>query len=703
MPILSEEQKQALEDAMRQIESNTGILKNNDLMQEFSAEKQKINEVLKTKNPLISEYVKLFKDAEKRPYTNIGRMAKEMKTIVAKQEILKLAAELCNDDASKEALKKQYEKLNQDPAIISYRKYIKGLQYLSGMTATVEPEVERFFASELRVPFFGEKDDPIYENYRTGTEKPATTENKKLEQDYLKALAPTKAKELFSRQATKFAAIEEQFLGTDYIGNRNTYSERPFTDRVTPSSFCVGKMLQMGYSLDQVLDPRALIDVKKEVGAFYKNIRDTKNVALYTEEMYKNCEAMIASFKDYVKKHKDELKTETDLVHHMSKLGMLANYCYDNLQELPKGAEKIKDLGINFPFKTQKELSDMATYIGTFAVAAGNSNGAKINYHLEMTNGLELGAILEKLIYMNRFLEEIQKDDPNYDSFLLTGDDRGEMLYQIHTLPEFEAIFGEETNIDPEIMDLDKETLSKLAHMFTMDFVKENKLTYDRARVPLTVTKTPSYTMGNKDDLQKDDTIHCAVTRGDKQLVLTNMYARIDKRLRNLEPKNFRGKEKDNSPQFNTLLKVYDDMCKNVADAGLSDKEYLEELAKMKEASLAYLNAKRAQKGYPPATQIPDHYDSKMRGAEKGKGLATKKGKDRYVFAMTAVIQIEKVEKAIKEKAMKDLSTEKTENKFRNDSKDTITKKEEKNSNNLQVINEEVEKEELEDDGISLG
>ena len=211
-------QKQALDDAMKQLADNAGLLKNNENVQKFIKERMEIEKILKKKNPLVKEYLDLFKDAEKRPYTNIGRMAKEMKNIAAKQEILKIAAELCTNEEAKKELIEQRNKLQQSPAMVAYEKYMQGLQYLAGMTNEVQPEVRRFFEEDMRVVLLiGEVE---YEPYRTGVEEPATSHEENLKKVYQKEMAPVMAQHLFAKQAQNYDALEWQFLG-DYRENPN--------------------------------------------------------------------------------------------------------------------------------------------------------------------------------------------------------------------------------------------------------------------------------------------------------------------------------------------------------------------------------------------------------------------------------------------------------------------------------------------------
>ena len=78
MPELNENQKQALEDAVDQLQNNTGMVLNNENIQQFKDARQAISDAVKDKNPLIKEYLSMYKDAETRPYTKIGRMVKEI-------------------------------------------------------------------------------------------------------------------------------------------------------------------------------------------------------------------------------------------------------------------------------------------------------------------------------------------------------------------------------------------------------------------------------------------------------------------------------------------------------------------------------------------------------------------------------------------------------------------------------------------------
>ena len=650
----NKERQQALEDAMKQLSDNSGLLKNNENVQKFIKERMEIEKTLKKKNPLVKEYLALFKDAEKRPYTNIGRMAKEMKDIAAKQEILKIAVELCTNEDAKKELIEQRNKLQQSPAIISYEKYMQGLKYLAGMTNEVQPEVRRFFEEDMRVVLFDKESE--YESYRTGMEEPAIDEKEKLKKTYQNAMAPVKAKQLFAKQAQKFEAIERQFIG-NYIKNPNRIRESYHTDRVDPSSYCVGLMLQKGYSLDNILDPRALLEEKKEVGKKYIEIRESKDANWYTEEMYKNSEAMIKGFQEYVKKYKKELKTEQDLTQHMPKLGMLAKYCFDNFQEIRKCMKVVIPKG-DFTFKTEEELNNMVDNIERYSCFSGTSN-TRLEYDLERVTPLDIVTVMDIQLAQNGLLQEIQKDEPDYDAILLDGEQRTTIRNQISTLPELKAFFKDGS---PDMDELDAEDVVTIVSMLNTKYIEENNITCDKAKTPLTITKEPKHTIGFMEDLAKGKKIDVLLSFDGKPIIKTNVPAKVDKYLQRFEKKNLRGKEKDNSKEFNTLLKNYDKTIKNLKGKDiLNDVDSRKEMEELKKAASEYLTAKRAQKGYQTEKTVDKKIDDKMLGksAEKGASIFTSKGKERYAFALNILKSIEEIEKGIaefeKEKSQKEL------------------------------------------------
>ena len=79
-------------------------------------------------------------------------------------------------------------------------------------------------------------------------------------------------------------------------------------------------------------------------------------------------------------------------------------------------------------------------------------------------------------------------------------------------------------------------------------------------------------------------------------------------------------------------------------DVSYADKP--ESVKNLKEAALAYINAKRAQKGYDSKSVPNDTIDAQMLGKEKGgKSIFTERGRDRYEFALEIVTKVMDVEK----------------------------------------------------------
>ena len=86
----------------------------------------------------------------------------------------------------------------------------------------------------------------------------------------------------------------------------------PFGDRQTPGTICVAMMLMKGYKLEEIMDPTALLDEKKEIGQEYINHRQAGDVQWYVKTMYDGSIAMMDAFKKYVKEHKDELDEDDE-------------------------------------------------------------------------------------------------------------------------------------------------------------------------------------------------------------------------------------------------------------------------------------------------------------------------------------------------------------------------------------------------------
>ena len=165
----NEAKKAALDKALMKYAENKDVLKDNENLKGFVAELKEIKKVVAKKDPLVREFINLHREAETKKYTIVGRLVTEMKQIAAKQEILRMAAELCEKEEEKQSLIAQSESLNNHPAMVGYGKYIKGLKYLAGMDKELDPDVKAFFRNELREDLPGKDTD--YERYRIGEQE----------------------------------------------------------------------------------------------------------------------------------------------------------------------------------------------------------------------------------------------------------------------------------------------------------------------------------------------------------------------------------------------------------------------------------------------------------------------------------------------------------------------------------------------------
>ena len=173
-----EQMNEILKDAKNQLINNKGILKDSPIIQQFVEARKKIDETAATKNPLVKEYVDIHKEAEKNQNTTIGRMTREMKNIAAQHMIYVTAIEMSTNEEEKQRLKEMVDELVNHPAVAAYGKYIEGLRYLSGEIYEVNPDVEKFFREEMRVPL--QKHDSKYEVYRLGADEYVERETERL-------------------------------------------------------------------------------------------------------------------------------------------------------------------------------------------------------------------------------------------------------------------------------------------------------------------------------------------------------------------------------------------------------------------------------------------------------------------------------------------------------------------------------------------
>ena len=705
-----------LEDAKNQLANNKGILIDSPIIQKFVKRRKEIDGIAAKKNPLVKEYIDIHKEAEKNQNTTIGRMTRAMKNIAAQHMIYSAAMEMSADEEEKQYFQHLMDELENHPAVAAYEKYVEGLSYLSGEIYEVSPEVEAFFRDELAVPLqehkskyekyrLGDeeylkreperldkleaemntkllelearkkeleaKEDKESKTYRDLINDINTLENdikriprmkeelfyktspetqEKLDV-YQKSIAKMKARELYSKQAIGFDLLTNQFLG-DYLKSKDKADIYPYRDRLTPAVFCIGAMLNAGYKLEDIMDPTALLEEKKKIGQDYIDHRQAKDVQWYVKSMYAGANAMMDAFKEYVKEHKDELKTEQDLAMHAGTLGILSMACFDMSQELNhcSAADKGK------LYKTEEEYDLLQDKICGYDCGAGLGNTWEVKYDITSLPSVTIAAEMKRQLRIKMLLEEIQKDNPDLDAVMIHSIDQKSLDNQLGTLPEFKKLFNGEFDIF--ISNISKESAKQLAFMQSMEFVDKNNIRFDRAKHPTEVTKFTSSTVF---DIPEGETLAVAVSCNGKQLVATNIPVRVEDCFKNIESKDIRGKRKDNSEEFNKMMDEYDKALGNIGYEK-TDAHNLDELKELKKAAIAYLNVKRAQKGHNTDKPLNFKVDMQMLGREKGgKSIFTSKGKDRYEFALEIVTNIVNLENAYGKNEMQKQSAEITQ------------------------------------------
>lgn len=675
--------KEILEDAKNQLTNNKGILKDSPIIQQFVEARKKIDAAAATKNPLVKEYIDIHKEAEKNTNTMIGRMTRAMKNIAAQHRIYMTAIEMSTDDDEKQRLKEMADELANHPAVASYGKYIEGLRYLSGEIYEVSPDVEKFFREEMRVPL--QKHDSKYEVYRLGADEYVERETERLnkleaelkkkqielenrqqeleeksgsqdrknllnekislentlkgilgkkeklmitntpevqekQEEYQKAIAKIKARELFEKQTLMFEALENDFIG-DYRYRKDKAKIAPFRDRQTPTTICIAMMIMEGYKLEEIMDPTALLDKKKEIGQKYIDRRQKGDVKWYVKTMYDGSIAMMNAFKEYVIEHKEELKTEQDLAMHAGTLGVLSQACFDMFQELAV-CKRVDNGNL---YKTIEEYDILENKICVYECGADLGTTQEVKYDIESLYADAVAKELRRQLSTKMLLDEIQKENPDIDSVLIGAHKTQSLDNQLIGLPEFRMLYGDSTNVS--IHKFSKDDFKQLAFMQSRDFIEKNNIRYERVKYPAKVTKDFENIFL---DIKEGEKLEYAASSNGKQLVATA---------------DIRGKKRDNSAQFNKLLEEYEKVMSNIGyDVSYADKP--ESVKNLKEAALAYINAKRAQKGYDSKSVPNDTIDAQMLGKEKGgKSIFTERGRDRYEFALEIVIKIMDVEK----------------------------------------------------------
>lgn len=690
MPELNEKQQQALRQAFDKMKNSEGILKNNAKILAFAAQRKAIDKELEKRDPLVKEYINIFKEMETRKDSRIGRMVNEMKNIAAQQEMYKMAAGFCKNDADKQVLLDEVKDLDNHPAMIAYGKYVKGLEYFAGMEEQLDQEVSDFYESKLGVVINDEKE---LKNWRTIEVTPPKTEHDKLNQQFRKLMAPAKAREIFTKQTIEtFNEICEQFIGKQA---RSLTMKGIFNGRMSVAAFCVGQMLLEGHPLEKILDENELQDEKKIIGADYMKHREAQDNEWYANEMYKGAEAMIGALKDYAIKHKETIKTDKDLVFHADKLGMLSMLCYDTQQEL----NRVKAFGSK-EFKSRQEFDEMEEKVGAFYFGAGTGTHLQLPYKIDGFTPEETMYEMNRQLYIKTFLDELKKDEPDLDSILTTFDQFSVVDQQFGIFEEFLTVFSPEDKDEPnstdrkiDIDEMDSKKVKMLASMVSVDFFEKNDIKMHNTKIPVTLTGKPafnvdtSYKTGKKTDR--------VITCGGKQLIETDMpYLYFN----DLEKKGLRGNAKDNSDEFNNLVNGHDETIKKLNSSASTNKDCLNELKKLKEAAEEYIRAKRAQKGYASKT-VPDAtIDAQMLGKEKGgPSIFTSRGKDRYEFALKLIERATALENKLNEfeKQNPSVEKEKVETEIQNKQNDAVVKNEATDSKNLDVIEEVLEENEL--------
>ena len=690
MPELNEKQQQALRQAFDKMKNSEGILKNNAKILAFAAQRKAIDKELEKRDPLVKEYINIFREMETKKDSRIGRMVNEMKNIAAQQEMYKMAAGFCKNDADKQVLLDEVKDLDNHPAMIAYGKYVKGLEYFAGMEEQLDQEVSDFYESKLGVVINDEKE---LKNWRTIEVTPPKTEHDKLNQQFRKLMAPAKAREIFTKQTIEtFNEICEQFIGKQA---RSLTMKGIFNGRMSVAAFCVGQMLLEGHPLEKILDENELQDEKKIIGADYMKHREAQDNEWYANEMYKGAEAMIGALKDYAIKHKETIKTDKDLVFHADKLGMLSMLCYDTQQEL----NRVKAFGSK-EFKSRQEFDEMEEKVGAFYFGAGTGTHLQLPYKIDGFTPEETMYEMNRQLYIKTFLDELKKDEPDLDSILTTFDQFSVVDQQFGIFEEFLTVFSPEDKDEPnstdrkiDIDEMDSKKVKMLASMVSVDFFEKNDIKMHNTKIPVTLTGKPafnvdtSYKTGKKTDR--------VITCGGKQLIETDMpYLYFN----DLEKKGLRGNAKDNSDEFNNLVNGHDETIKKLNSSASTNKDCLNELKKLKEAAEEYIRAKRAQKGYASKT-VPDAtIDAQMLGKEKGgPSIFTSRGKDRYEFALKLIERATALENKLNEfeKQNPSVEKEKVETEIQNKQNDAVVKNEATDSKNLDVIEEVLEENEL--------
>ena len=455
-------------------------------------------------------------------------------------------------------------------------------------------------------------------------------ENQEKLDEYQKVKAPFTARDLFVKQALGHKKLTENFIGK-YLDRADRVKGSQFGDRQTPGTMCIAMMLLKGYKIEDITNPSALLDVKKEIGEEYIRRREAKDVEWFAKTMYDGGFLMMDAFKKYIKDHKNELKTENDLTTHIGTLGLLAVTCFDVFQEIGhfKGV-----------YKTAEECEFLIDKIGGYVCAAGAAAEKGVFYDDISFTADYIAGEMGRQIRTKMLLDEIQKDDPDIETATIPQYEAVASNAQLTTMPEFNAIYTKGSEVHFE--NLSKEDAKQLAYMQTMEFVQKNDIRLYRAKYPVKAKNSPE-SVFNK--IEIGEQLPCVVSRGGKQLVATDIAVKVEKGFRSLFNKKIVAERSKNSDQFNTMLDEYKKALPNIKD-NKKDIENIEALKDLKEAAKNYILAKRAQKGYESKEMLDNDVDHKMLGQKKGgRSIFTTRGKDRYEFAVKILTYVTGLEK----------------------------------------------------------
>ena len=637
-----EKRQEALEKARVALNKNIEAAKQaSNHYKDFEALRKETNALSQDKIPWIREYYKLYIKQEKNPNLFIGAMAKEKDKILVKQGLLNTAASLCEDPDVKAKLLKESEALNNHKAIKNYEKYNKGLQYILGKGEVLEEDVKSFFKDEIASRI---ADDKNFLKDRGQSFKEVAKTEDSLEVQLMEEVAVVKARQTYSKEGTGFQdALMDQFIGDWPLEQRPSQTE--YRDRMSPGVTCMVYMLEKGFKAEDILDPHKLQKEKKQVGQIYRKNRENNNLKWLANRMTKGSEALMNATIKYMEDHKDELKNAEDIALNGNRLGLLIHYCYDMSQEIQVaiGGENKKD----FAEKTGKSRDYMNHLIDRLNKYGSLNNwiSSTVPENTQYLEKRKMSILMSSQIQLNHLLEMIANGEPNKESQFLDFIQIDDLQKQLSEIPEIKGM-----TVDAECT---KETVKMGGNILNGKFLKEKQLDY----------VLPGYTVSSKEDILDENEmptfsegqkVSAVLMSGDKQIIATDLPVKnkMGQFLGGLESKrdNFRGNNKDNSKEFNELLKTFDEVVSNMKQKDITDEKRLENLAKIKQIAGAYILAKREQKGYT-SKKIPDReVDKQMLGVVKGgKSIFTTRGKDRYAFAERLIGNAMKLEKAIEE------------------------------------------------------